>query len=675
MENLKVTRSSRKHWFLFCIGLAFLFLTILLSELHGTTPAYAAPGTLYVDGATGQDIPACGTIIAPCQTISYTLNNRASNGDTLLVAQGTYTENLTITFSVTLEGGYESTGWSRDLAQYETIIDGSGSQPVVGDWDGKEVRKAAVIRDGAEYKMWFDGVNLLSEAQVGLATSTDGISWNKNPANPVLTGAVGAWDETGEHAPFVLKEGGIYKMWYEGSNGNVRQLGYATSANGIDWNKYAGNPVLAAGPESYDQEAAGHGSVINDAGTYKLWYHAMGDQGPIIAYATSSDGMNWTKQGPVLLPEGSSWDEGGLWGPSVLKIDSTYWMWYAAQGPLGSSIGVATSADGITWTRSLANPVLTETTPIGDPHVISDGGNLKMWYSDYELGVINYAESTDGISWTKSPGNPVLSPGTPGVWGDPVVNFAPGSDGSVLDGLTITGGAGNEAGGVHAGQASVTIRNSLIRDNFADGSPNAAAGGGVAGAFSDSASLTIIDSRIVNNNVNHGASGVRVFGGTLIMTNTIVANNHGDAGVHLNGPATLTNVTVAGNDGGILFNPPVSATLAVTNSIVYANNWSIGGPPGAGTVQATYSDIEGGWAGTGNIDADPLFVGGGDYHLQMNSPCIDTGTDTGAPDHDLDQNSRPLDGDGDGMATTDMGAYELRLYQIYLPLTLRNFTP
>jgi len=159
------------------------------------------------------------------------------------------------------------------------------------------------------------------------------------------------------------------------------------------------------------------------------------------------------------------------------------------------------------------------------------------------------------------------------------------------------------------------------------------------------------------------------------MTNTIVANNHGDAGVHLNGPATLTNVTVAGNDGGILFNAPVSATLAVTNSIVYANNWSIDGPPGAGTVQATYSDIEGGWAGAGNIDADPLFVGGGDYHLQMNSPCIDTGTDTGAPDHDLDQNSRPLDGDGDGMATTDMGAYELRLYQIYLPLTLRNFTP
>jgi len=200
MENLKVTRSSRKHWFLFCIGLAFLFLTILLSELHGTTPAYAAPGTLYVDGATGQDIPACGTMITPCQTISYTLNSRASGGDTLRVAQGTYTENLAISIGVTLEGGYESTGWSRDLAQYETIIDGSGSQPVVGDWDGKEVRKAAVINDGVEYKMWFDGVNLLSEAQVGLATSADGIAWTKSPGNPVLSpGTPGVWGDPVVH--------------------------------------------------------------------------------------------------------------------------------------------------------------------------------------------------------------------------------------------------------------------------------------------------------------------------------------------------------------------------------------------------------------------------------------------------------------------------------------------
>jgi WD40 repeat protein len=342
-------------------------------------------------------------------------------------------------------------------------------------------------------------------------------------------------------------------------------------------------------------------------------------------------------------------------------------MWYAAVGPQGpAAIGVVTSTNGITWTRFLASPVLTETTPIGDPHVISDGGKLKMWYQDSEQGVINYAESDDGISWTKSVSNPVLSPGTPGQWGDPVVRFEADSDGAVLDGLTITGGASGEAGGVHAANASVTIRNSLIRDNFADGSPDAFAGGGVLGAF-DGISLTIMDSRIVNNQVNQGASGVRAHGGTLIMTNTIVADNHGDAAIHANGSVSLMNVTIARNDGGVLFNPSGEATLDVINSILWQNQWSITEDPPA-TRRVTYSDIEGGWAGAGNIDADPQFVdaANGDCHLAAGSPAIDAGTAAGAPTHDIEGTPRD--------AAPDMGAYEWR-FRIFLPLVLKRFDP
>ncbi|MEA3396262.1 MAG: Ig-like domain-containing protein, partial [Chloroflexota bacterium] len=543
--------------------------------------------------------------------------------------------------------GYETISWTRDLTQYETIIDGSGSQTVIGDWDGLQVMKLAVISDGVEYKMWFDGINLLDERQVGLATSGDGISWTKYLTNPVLTGDPGEWDESGEHAPFVLKEGGVYKMWYEGTNQDmVRQLGYATSTNGIDWHKYANNPVLEAGPEGYDQEAAAHGSLLNDGGAYKLWYHAMGDQGPIIAYATSPDGINWSKQGPVLLPDGGSWDGDAVWGPSVLNLDGVYWMWYAGAGPQGPpAVGVITSTNGITWTRFLVGPVVTETTPIGDPHVISDGGKLKMWYQDFEQGVINYAESDDGILWTKSPSNPVLTPGTPGQWGDPVVRFAQGGDGAVLDGFTVTGGNAEAGGGVYASGASITIRNCLIRDNFAHGMPYSYGGGGVSGG----PLLTILDSRIINNQVNGGAGGVR--GDSVAMVNTLVADNHGDAGIHVNGSLALMNTTVANNDGGVIFNPQVSATLLITNSIVYDNDWSIS-DEGAGTAQVTYSDVEGGWPGAGNLDAAPLFMdaANGDYHLQGNSPAIDAGTPAGAPPADLDGTPRD--------AAPDMGAYE-----------------
>lgn len=285
------------------------------------------------------------------------------------------------------------------------------------NWDSKRVQKPSVLwdQDAGNYLMWFDGYDSQEFLQIGLATSNDGIIWKKSPKNPVLSGTSGDWDESsGEHAPFVLKVDDTYKMWYEGSRGgNPRQLGYAISTNGIGWFKYAGNPVLKTGPDAYDQDVAGHGSVLKDGNMYKLWYHAIGDQGGIIAYATSLDGITWTKQGPVLLPPATGWDNNALWGPSVLKLDGVYWMWYSASNTKSATvaIGLATSTNGIDWNRVGTTPVITEEGGIGDPHVLFENGIFKMWYTNFADRVINYAESDDRVTWNKSPNNPVLSPG------------------------------------------------------------------------------------------------------------------------------------------------------------------------------------------------------------------------------------------------------------------------
>lgn len=195
----------------------------------------------------------------------------------------------------------------------------------------------------------------------------------------------------------------------------------------------------------------------------------------------------------------------------------------------------------------------------------------------------------------------------------------------------------------------------------------------MAGAL-DGEALTIEDSTFVAND-SHAASAIRAHGGTLNMTNVLVIRNGGSGApaLHLNGEATLINVTIADNDGGILHNPPEERILVVRNSIVYGNGWAISGG-GASLVMARHSDIEGGLYGAGNIDADPVFADPElfNYRLRGTSPCIDAGTNVGAPDHDLFHNPRPIDGNGDGSAVTDMGVHEYPLSTIYLPLTLHS---
>ena len=554
----------------------------------------------------------------------------ADLGDTIQVAQGTYTENLVVDVAVTLEGGYSGPpDWNRDVAMFETIIR-NGQATTPGDWDGRQVARPAVISDGVEFKMWYDGHNLDDQLAVGLATSTDGLTWTKSVANPVLAGTPGEWDgASGEHGSYVIKEDGIYKMWYEGSaDYGVRHTGYATSTNAVEWNKYGGNPIIQAGPEGYDQDAAGHGSVLHEAGTYKRWYHAIGDQGAVIAYATAPDEVTWTKQGPVLLPESGGWDEFALWGPSVLKLDGTYWMWYAAAGPeWPPAIGVVTSTDGISWTRFLTGPVLFGDAPIGDPMVISDGGKLKMWYSRYDWGTVNYAESDDGIHWTLYPGNPVLEQGNLANWGGRPVTLDYGSDGVVLDGFTITSGdtfagggllianggtalvvnclvAGNQsnawAGGVWVTDVDATIRDSTISYNSSGGSAGIEVnhdfglthldlvssrvehnvGGQVGGmsVWGDQASATVVDAVFFANSAENGGgiglwnSSSAVISNTAILSNTSYNAGAGisvreNSSITVYGAQVYANTAQGGEGGGI---------SSASGDVHLASSWVVG---------------------------------------------------------------------------------------------------
>ena len=116
------------------LGVAVVVGTVFLAAwtwgLREAASVHAGPATLYVDWATGSDTTDCSSYAGPCATIGYALG-QAGDGDTILVATGTYTENLVITKTVTLAGGYEPTGWSRCLRHCTTTVDGNGIGRVI----------------------------------------------------------------------------------------------------------------------------------------------------------------------------------------------------------------------------------------------------------------------------------------------------------------------------------------------------------------------------------------------------------------------------------------------------------------------------------------------------------------------------------------------------------------
>jgi len=108
---------------------------------------------------------------------------------------------------------------------------------------------STVIKDGSTYKAWYT-----VGWDIYYAYSTNGVTWQAgNPGGggvnqPIFEGTVGEWDSFGVMEPSVIKDGSTYKMWYSGTDTGVAdiKIGYATSSDGISWTKSASNPIISA---------------------------------------------------------------------------------------------------------------------------------------------------------------------------------------------------------------------------------------------------------------------------------------------------------------------------------------------------------------------------------------------------------------------------------------------
>ncbi len=260
-----------------------------------------------------------------------------------------------------------------------------------------------------------------------------------------------------------------------------------------------------------------------------------------------------------------------------------------------------------------------------------------------------------------------------------VVTFDHGENSSaVLCGFTITNGYGIRGGGIYCYISNPILQNVKILDNTAS-----AYGGGICCELYSYPSLQNVT--ISNNSAYHFGGGIYCSTGSSPSLNNVtisgnsafqdgggfycddsspslenvaITSNYG-GGIYCYGSSSiLQNVTISGNSGGLFCGGIYcyGSNLSLANSILW-NNTSQEIYIQSGSVTATYSDIEGGWAGTGNINLDPLFVdpGNGDYHLQSTSLCIDYGD----PDTDISDYETDLDGNPRiRNVIIDMGVYE-----------------
>ncbi len=175
--------------------------------------------------------------------------------------------------------------WTKDTVNNPVLDMGPG-----GTWDEGWVAPGSVIFNGSEYHMWYSGHGVTgSGVQFGHATSPNGVTWTKDPSNPVLINDT-SWESTRIDAPMVIFDGTTYRMWYTGGGQDDSQIGYATSEDGSVWTKYDNNPVLRKGSTgSWDVKSVAFCSVIDSSGVkYKLWYGGSQSDGTgSIGYAES----------------------------------------------------------------------------------------------------------------------------------------------------------------------------------------------------------------------------------------------------------------------------------------------------------------------------------------------------------------------------------------------------
>ncbi len=283
-----------------------------------------------------------------------------------------------------------SQNWERDK---DSPCLSLGSQ---GAFDDTHIFAPCVALEKGSYTMWYCGSSGAVADRVfclGRATSHDGVDFARQSQSPVLSfsdGQRSVLTPTLLRKPdgSVCREDGELRMWFSSCNfpsgDPLHTLHQSTSLDGSGWSP----------PSEPQLEHAYAPTIIKEGGVYRMWYTDVRAEPWCFRYAESRDGTRWSVTGNAVLAVDQEWENGRLFYPSVVKADEVYLMWYGSythsEGEeMKTALGFAASEDGRSWRKHPHNPVFgPDPSHEWESHYTTSQsvlrlpeGSWRMWYA------------------------------------------------------------------------------------------------------------------------------------------------------------------------------------------------------------------------------------------------------------------------------------------------------
>jgi beta-1,2-mannobiose phosphorylase / 1,2-beta-oligomannan phosphorylase len=218
------------------------------------------------------------------------------------------------------------------------------------------------------------------------------------------------WDRQIRERGWIMREGATWHLWYTGyrETQDIRQLGYATSSDGLNWKRWPDNPLTNHG---WVEDMC----VVKHGDTYIMFAEGLHDLAHLL---TSTDRIHWTEQGRLDIRKvnGKPIADGAYGTPTAWFENGLWWLFYERGD---RAVYVARSNDMKVWTNVTDLPVIRRGPEEYDRHavaidqIVKYAGRYFAFYHassfpEWDAWCNCVAVSEDLVQWRKYPGNPIL---------------------------------------------------------------------------------------------------------------------------------------------------------------------------------------------------------------------------------------------------------------------------